>query len=117
MYNVREVANDMDKTFGVGSDATVASNKLSVTIAGVAGKRHYLGSVCLTGTAGSGSAEALVIKDGATEKWSEAFTVGTDKVRQFQAVPLVTSPGANLVIEASATNLTAGKLYAVYYTK
>jgi hypothetical protein len=117
MYNVREVANDLDKDFFAESDATIASNALSVTIAGVSGKKHYLGSIVLTGTTGTGAAEALTIKNGATTVWTEAFTVGTDKVRQFQAVPLVITEGNDLVVEASATNLTAGKLYVVGYTK
>jgi hypothetical protein len=117
MYNEREVANDLDKTFFAESDATITSNALSVTITGVAGKKHYLGSIVLTGTTGTGAAEALTIKDGATTVWTETFTVGTDKVRQFQAVPLVTSTGSDLVVTASATNLTGGKLFVVGYTK
>jgi hypothetical protein len=112
-----EILNDRDKTFGVAKDETVASNALSVEIAAVAGKRHYIGSIVLTGTAGTGGAEALKIKKGATVVWQEAFTVGADKVRQFQAVPLVGNPGETVTVEASATNLTAGKLYVVYYTK
>lgn len=112
-----EVLNDRDKTFGVAKDETAASNVLAVEIAAVAGKRHYIGSIVLTGTAGTGGAEALKIKKDSTVVWQEAFTVGADKVRQFQAVPLVGNPGETVTVEASATNLTAGKLYVVYYTK
>ena len=117
MFTPTEVLNDVDKTFGVGSSSTVVANVITVTIAAVTGKRHYLGSIVLTGTTGAGGAEALTINDGATTVWTETFTVGTDKVRQFDAVPLVGTSGNAVTITASATALTAGKLYVVYYTK
>jgi hypothetical protein len=116
-FTIEEVLNDFDKTFDVGSDTTVETNKLSVVIPAVSGKRHYIGSIVLTGTAGTGGAESLVIKKGSTTKWEESFTVGQDKVRQFQGVPFVGNEGEAVTIEASATNLTAGKMYVVYYTK
>ncbi len=116
-YNEFEVINDMDKDFGAASDTTVAANALSIEIAAVSGKRHYIGSIVLTGTAGTGAAEALTVKFGSTTVWTETFTIGTDKVRQFQAVPLVGNQGEAVTVSASATNLTAGKLYVVYYTK
>ncbi len=116
-YTETECANDMDKTFGVASDTSITANALSVTIAAVTGKKHYIGSIVLTGTTGTGAAEALIIQKGSTTVWTEAFTVGTDLVRQFQAVPLVGNEGEAMTVQASATNLTAGKLYVVYYTK
>lgn len=115
--NLREYINDKDKTFGTASDTTAASNELSVEIAAVDGKKHYIGSIVLTGTTGGGGAESLVIKKGSTTAWEESFTVGTDTVRQFQAVPFVGNEGEAVTVEASATELTAGKLYVVYYTK
>lgn len=116
-FTPTEVLNDIDKIFGVAGPGTVSSNKVTLTIPGVAGKRHYIGSIVLTGTAGSGGSEAFVIKKGTTEVWREAFTIGQDKVRQFLGVPLVGNVGEDIVIEASATNLTDGKIYVVYYTK
>lgn len=117
LFTPTEVLNDIDKTFGVGKTETVTTNKITVTIAAVTDKKHYIGSIVLTGTAGGGAAEALVIKKGATAYWNETFTIGADKVRQFQAVPFVGNEGEAVVVEASATELTAGKLYVVYYTK
>jgi hypothetical protein len=116
IYSVTEILNDIDKTFG-NATATAGTNKITVTIAAVTGKRHYIGSIVLTGTTGTGGAEALTIKDGITTVWSEAFTVGTDLVRQFQAIPLVGTEGKAVTIEASATSLTAGKIFVVYYTR
>lgn len=112
-----EVLNDRDKTFGCAGPGTISSNKITLTIQGVAGKRHYIGSIVLTGTAGTGGNPVLAIKKGATTVWEESFTVGSDKIREFQAVPLVGEAGQEITVEASATDLTAGKLYVVYYTK
>ena len=117
IYAAEEVLNDIDKTFGVASVALPTSNKITCTIAAVAGKRHYIGSIILTGTTGTGGVPALTIKNGTTTVWSESFTVGTDTVRQFQAIPLVGSEGAAITVEAAATNLTAGKIFVVYYTR
>ena len=116
-YSQWEVANDKDKIFGVGATTSPTTNTITVTLDAVSGKRHYIGSIVLTGTAGTGAAEALVIKKGTVTSWSEAFTVGTDTVRQFSAVPFVGNQGEAVSVVASATNLTAGKLYVVYYTK
>jgi len=116
-FTPTEVLNDVDKTFGVGKAESATGNKITVEIPAVADKKHYIGSIVLTGTTGTGGAEALVIKKGSTTVWQETFAIGTDKVRQFQAVPLVGNEGEAVTVEASATNLTAGKLYVVYYTK
>lgn len=116
-FTPTEVLNDIDKTFGVAKAESAVSNKITVEIAAVADKKHYIGSIVLTGTTGTGGAEALVIKKGTVTVWSESFTIGTDKVRQFQAVPLVGNEGEAVTVEASATNLTGGKLFVVYYTK
>ncbi len=117
LHAVEEILNETHRTYGKASATTASSNKVTCTIAAVAGKCHRIGSIILTGTAGSGAAEALTIKDGTTTVWSEAFTVGTDVVRQFQAIPLVGTEGAAITIEASATNLTAGKIFVVYCTQ
>ena len=114
--NRLNVETDSEKTFG-NATATAGSNKITVTIAAVAGKRHYVGHIVLTGTAGTGAAEALVIKDDTTTKWSEAFTVGTDTVRNFGDIPFVGTAGKAVTVEVSATNLTAGSLFVLYYTK
>lgn len=116
-FSAVEVLNDRDKTFGTAGPGTLAGNVLTLTIAGVANKKHYIGSIVLTGTAGTGGAESFKIKKGTTVVWEETFTIGTDKIRQYQAVPLVGNNGEDITIEASATNLTAGKLYVVYYIK
>ncbi len=116
IYSATEVLNDIDKTFGNAS-ASASSNKVTCEIAAVSGKKHYIGSIVLTGTAGTGAAEALTIKKGSTVVWQEAFTVGIDKVREFQKVPLVGNEGEAVTVEASATNLTAGKIFVVYYTR
>lgn len=117
MYNTEEVLNNVDKTFGYLSATSASANKVTCIIPAITGKRHFVGSIILTGTAGSGGAPTLTIKDGSTTIWSEAFTIGTDTVRQFQAVPLVGTEGKAVTIEASATNLTAGKIFVVYYTR
>ncbi len=116
-YTPTEVLNDIDKTFGVVKAETPINNKLTVSINGVDNKKHYIGSIVLTGTTGTGGNTALVIKMGSTVVWTETFTVGTDKVRQFQAVPLVGNKGEAVTVEVSANDLAAGKLYVVYYTK
>jgi hypothetical protein len=116
LYSVQEYVRDKDKTFGHAA-ADAADNAITVTIAAVEDKKHYLGSVLLTATAGDGGSETLVIKHGTTTVWSEVFTVGTDLIRQFQAVPLVSDENEVVTVEASATALTAGKLFVVYYTK
>lgn len=116
-FTPTEVLNDMDKTFGVLGPGTVATNKITLTLPGETNKRHYIGSIVLTDTAGTGGNEKLIIKKGTTTIWEESFVVGQDKVRQFQAVPLVGGFGESVIIEVSATNLTAGKLYVIYYTK
>jgi len=117
LFTTEEVLNDVDKTFGVAKTEAATTNKITVTIAAVPGKRHYIGSIVLTGTVGGGGAEAFVIKKGSTTAWTESFTVGTDKVRQFQAVPFVGNVGEAVTVEVSATALAAGKVYVVYYTK
>lgn len=117
IYSATEVLNNIDKKFGYASAVTATSNKVTCTIAAVSDKRHFIGSIILTGTAGTGGSPTLTIKDGSNTVWSETFTVGTDLVRQFQAVPLVGSEDAAVTIEASATNLTAGKIFVVYYTR
>lgn len=116
-FTPTEVLNNMDKTFGVLGPGTVAANKITLTLPAVANKRHYIGSIVLTDTAGAGGNEKLIIKKGTTTIWEESFAVGQDKVRQFQVVPLVGGFGESVIIEVSATNLTAGKLYVIYYTK
>ncbi len=116
-YTQWEVANNRDKVFGVASTTSTTTNSITVTIAAVSGKKHYIGSIVLTGTTGSGGAESLKINKGSTTSWDEKFTVGTDTVRQFQAVPFVGNQGEAVSVVASATELTAGKLYVVYYTK
>ena len=112
-----EILNDIDKTFGAAGPGTLASNVLTLTINGVADKRHYIGSIVLTGTAGTGGAESFKIKKGTTIAWEEAFVIGQDKVRQFFGVPFVGNTGESVTVEVSATNLTAGKVYVVHYTK
>ena len=111
-----DIANERHLARATASTLTATTNKITVTIAGVANKVHRLGSVVLVDTTGTGAAEALVVKNGATTVWQESFTVGTEKVRQFQAIPLEATEGNALVVEASATNLTAGKLYVIYET-
>ena len=110
------VDSDTGKTFA-SATANAGSNKITVTIAAVTGKKHYIGHIVLTGTTGTGAAEAFVIKDDTTTKWSEAFTVGTDKVRSFGDIPFVGTAGKAVTVEVSATNLTAGSLFVLYYTK
>jgi|GEM_PF-3265837 len=117
LFTPTEVLNNVDKMFGAAKTEAPTTNKITVTIAAVTGKKHYIGSIVLTGTTGGGGAEAFVIKKGTTTAWTESFTVGTDKVRQFQAVPFVGNEGEAVSVEVSATNLTAGKVYVVYYTK
>ncbi len=112
-----EVLNDRDKTFACAGPGSLASNKITVTLDAVAGKRHYIGSIVLTGTAGNGGNPVLAIKKGTTTVWEETFVVGSDKVREFQAVPFVGDFGQTITVEASADDLTGGKLYVVYYTK
>lgn len=112
-----EVLNDVDKDFNAAGPGTLQTNVLQLVIAGVSNKRIYLGSVVLTGTAGTGANESFRIKKGETIIWEETFVIDVDKVRQFQAVPLVGNEGESITIEASADNLTAGKIYAVYYIK
>jgi hypothetical protein len=112
-----DIANERHLARDCASTLTATANAITVTIAAVADKVHRLGSVVLVGTTGTGAAEALVIKDGATTVWEEPFTVGTALARQFQAIPLEATEGNALVVQASATNLTAGKLYVVYETK
>ena len=116
LYEIEEVLNDTDKEFGAAT-ASAGSNKITVTLAAVDGKRHYIGSIILTGTIGTGGSPVLTIKKGSTTVWSEAFAVGTDTVRQFQAIPLVGNGGEAVTIEATATNLTAGKIFVIYYTR
>jgi len=117
MFTPTEVLNHMDRQFNVAKAVTVTDNSIKVEINGVEDKKHYIGSIALVGTAGTGGAESLVIKKGTDTAWEESFTVGEDKVRQFQAVPFVGNEGESVTVEASATDLTAGKLYVVYYTK
>ena len=112
-----EVLNDLDKTFGAASSSTVVSNVVTVTLTAVEKKKHYIGSIGLVGTAGVGGAEALQIKKGSTVVWDEPFTVGAPLIRQFQAVHLVGNEGEAVTVTASATALTAAKLYVIYYTK
>lgn len=116
-FTPTEVLNDMDKSFKTLGPGEVISNKLTLAIQAVSNKRHYIGSIVLTDTAGTGENEKLIIKKGTTTIWEESFTIGQDKVRQFQVVPLVGGFGESVIIEVSATNLTAGKLYVIYYTK
>ena len=112
-----EVLNDLDKTFGAASTLVPVAHVITVSIPVVSGKKHYIGSIILTGTAGAGAAEAFQIKKGDAVVWQESFVVGTDLVRQFQAVPLVGNEGEAVSVVASATELTAGKLFVIYYTK
>ncbi len=113
-----DILNENHITYGKASDTSIASNALSIAItAPAAGYRIFLGSIVLTGTTGGGGAEALTIKDGSTTVWTETFTVGTDKVRQFDAVPLVGTEATAMTISASATALTAGGLYVLYLVK
>lgn len=117
-YAPSDIVNENHITYGHASDATIASNALSVTLTAPAtGLRHFLGAIILTGTTGGGGAEALVITDGSTEIWRETFTVGTDKKITFDVVPLVGTEATAMTITASATELTAGKLYVNYLTK
>ena len=116
-FTPADIANEVHLARATARTLTATSNKVTVTVAAVANKVHRLGSAVLVDTTGTGAAEALVVKDGTTTVWEESFTVGTEKVRQFQAIPLEITEGNALVVEASATNLTGGKLYVVYETR
>ncbi len=113
-FTVADILNERHLARAVASTLAATANKVTVTIAGVAGKVHCLGSIVLLATTGAGAAEALTITNGTTVVWNEPFTIGTALVRQFQAIPLEATEGNALVVEASATSLTAGKLYVVY---
>lgn len=116
-FTPTEVLNDMDKSFKTLGPGEVISNKLTLAIQAVSNKRHYISSISLTGTAGTGGNEKLSITKGEQIAWEESFTIGQDKIRQFQAIPIVSNFNEPITLEISATNLTAGKLYVVYYTK
>ena len=116
-YSAHEVLSDLDKTFGIGKTLTPTTNAVTVTLAAVAGKRHYVVRVSLMGTAGSGSAESLSLTGGA-DTYAESFVVGTDKVIELPyPACYVGAENTAVVVSASATNLTAGKVYVMYFTR
>jgi hypothetical protein len=108
---------DLETVFAVAKLTTPVANKLTVTIAAVPGKRHYLGGFVLTGTAGAGGTPTVTVSVGGVVCWKETFTVGTDLKSPFGPVTIVAGDNQVLVVEASATALTAGELYVVYKTR
>ena len=114
---IREVLANLDKDFTCEQETTVATNSITIELAAVEGKRHYIQHVMLYGTTGDGGAEALTISKGSTAAWTEAFTVGTDKDRPFYGFGFVGDVGEAVSIVASATALTAGTLSVVSYVK
>ena len=117
IYSLEEVAANIDKTFIAEQSATVASNIVSIELAAVSGKRHHIQHIMLSGTTGTGGSPVVLILEGATEKWREAFAVGTDKDRPFNGFGWVGAKGSAVTIRAQATNLTAARLSVVGYTK
>lgn len=94
-------------------DATVSSNALTVTIAGIRAQRIQIGQIALTNTTGAGGSPLITVNDGTNDIWKDAFVVATPYSKSF-ATPLVGAVGANVVITASATTLSTGMLYVSY---
>ena len=114
---VREVLGHRDRTPISQQSSTIASHSITITLAAVTGKKHYIHQITLVGTAGGGGAEAIVIKKGTTDSYTDTFTVGTRFSQPFYGDGWVGNEGEAVSIVASATNLTAGKLSVVGFTK
>ncbi len=114
---VREVLAHRDRTHISQQSATVASHSITITLPAVAGKKHYIHQITLVGTTGDGGSEALVIKKGDTDSYSDTFTIGTRLSIPFYGDGWVGAEGEAVSIVASATNLTAAKLSVVGMTK
>lgn len=116
-FSETEVYNDLDKFFKIAGPGQVVNNKLTISIPAAKDRRHYIGTVVVTGTAGTGGNENFKIKQGYETVWEESFVIGQDKSRQFPFIPLTGNIGESVTFEISATDLTAGKVYIAYYTK
>ena len=117
LFSLEEVAANRDKTPISQQSATIASHAVTITLAAATGQRHHIHLVTLVGTAGGGGAEAIVIKKGTTDSYSDTFTVGTRFSQPFYGLGFAGNEGEAVTVTASATNLTAAKLSIVGYTK
>ena len=117
LFPLEEVLANRDKTPVSQQTATIASHAATITLAAVAGEKYYIHQITLVGTTGGGGAEAIVIKKGTTDSFTDTFTVGTRYSQPFDGIGWVGNEGEAVSIVASATNLTAAKLSVVGYRK